>query len=162
MQILVLYYSNTGRTKKLAESVAEGVNRVSGVECLLKTTAEVVKEDFINSEGVIAGSPVYFGTMAGELKLVMDKFVGTRRQMIGKVGAAFATGNHHSGGKETTLMSIIQAFLIYGMIIVGDPLESGGHYGVAGSGELDDRCWQEGVLFGERVANVVKKLRSKS
>lgn len=33
------------------------------------------------------------------------------------------------------MMSIIQALLIYGMIIVGDPMSATGHYGTACVGE---------------------------
>ena len=63
MQVLVLYYSKGGNTKALAEEVAKGVES-AGVKALLKNTEEVTKEDFLGSEGVIAGSPVYFGGMA--------------------------------------------------------------------------------------------------
>jgi len=91
MQVLVLYHSRTGNTRKLAEAVSSGIDEVEGVSALLKSTDEVTKDDFLNSEGVIAGSPVYFGTMAAELKKVFDDFVSTRKKMEGKPGAAFAT-----------------------------------------------------------------------
>ncbi len=159
MQILVLYYSRGGNTKKLAEAVARGVNKVEGVKAVLKSTSEVKKEDFLNSDGIIAGSPVYFGTMASELKKVFEEFVGIRKQMEGKVGAAFATSGHHTGGKETTMMSIIQCLLIYGMIIVGDPMSATGHYGIACVGAPDSETEQNAEKLGERVAQVAKKLR---
>ena len=63
MNVLVLYYSKTGHTRKLAEQIAEGVKSVSGVEAVIKSTEEVTKEDFVNAAGVIAGSPVYFGIL---------------------------------------------------------------------------------------------------
>ncbi|MFW6081734.1 MAG: flavodoxin family protein, partial [Desulfosalsimonas sp.] len=119
MQILVLYYSKGGNTRKLAEAVAEGVESVEGATALVKSTGEVTREDFLNAEGVIAGSPVYFGVMAAELKRVFDNYVGIRKKMEGKVGAAFATSGDPSGGKETTMISIIQCLLIYGMVIAG-------------------------------------------
>jgi len=131
MQILILYFSKGGNTKKLAETIAKGVENVEGVSAVLKNTVEVTKEDFVNSHGIIAGSPVYFGLLAAELKKVFDEFVGTRRKMEGKIGAAFATSGDPSGGKETTMMSIIQAMLIYGMVVVGDPLSATGHFGVS-------------------------------
>jgi NAD(P)H dehydrogenase (quinone) len=159
MQVLVLYFSKGGNTRKLAEFVAEGVNSVSGARAILKTTQEVAKEDFVNSAGIIAGSPVYFGTMAWELKKVMDEFVGIRKKMENKIGAAFATSGDPSGGKETTMMSIIQALLIYGMIIVGDPLSATGHYGVACVGAPDDRAAEHGRLLGRRVAELCLKLK---
>jgi len=159
MQVLVLYYSRGGATKTLAQHIAEGVKSVSGVDVLLKSTAEVSKEDFLNSAGVIAGSPVYFGIMASDLKRVIDEFVGIRKQMENKVGAAFATSGDASGGKETTIMSIVQAFLIYGMIIVGDPMSATGHYGTSCVGRPDDRCAENAFKHGARVATVCTKLK---
>ena len=158
MQVLVLYYSRTGNTHKLARAVGEGVESVEGVSCLLRSTEEVTREDFVDSDGIIAGSPVYFGVMAAELKKVFDDFVSTRRKTENKVGAAFATGGDASGGKETTMLSIIQAMLIYGMIIVGDPMSATGHYGVACLGAPDASARQNGFKLGVRVAELVKKL----
>lgn len=158
MQVLILYHSRSGNTKKLADAIANGVKEVEGINCIVKSTKEVTKEDFLNSQGIIAGSPVYFGSMAAELKEVFDKFIGVRKQMEGKVGAAFATSADPTGGKETTMFSIIQALLIYGMIIVGDPMDATGHYGVACTGQPDEKTISNAVKLGKRVANLVKKL----
>ncbi len=158
MQVLVLYFSKGGNTKKLAEAISEGVKDVEGVNVILKATSEVTKEDFLNSDGIIAGSPVYFGVMSANLKQVFDEFVSLRKKMEGKVGAAFATSGDITGGKETTMMSIIQAMLIYGMIIVGDPMSASGHYGVACAGTPDEKTLENGRKLGQRVASLVKKL----
>jgi NAD(P)H dehydrogenase (quinone) len=158
MQVLILYFSKGGNTRKLAEYIAEGVSSVTGVTPLLKTAAEVTKDDFVNSGGIIAGSPVYFGAMAAELKKVFDDFVGVRKKMGNKVGAAFATSGDPTGGKETTIFSILQCLLIYGMIIVGDPLEATGHYGVACVGSPDEKTADNGRKLGRRVAELCLKL----
>jgi NAD(P)H dehydrogenase (quinone) len=160
MQVLVMYYTQSDNTKKLAEAVAEGVRQVSGVSCVVKPCAEITKDDFLQSDGIIAGSPVYLGTMAAELKAVFDKFVGLRSKMGDKVGSAFATSGDASGGKETTLMSIIQAMLIYGMIIVGDPLDATGHYGTSCVGAPDATATENGAKLGKRVATLVKSLKA--
>jgi NAD(P)H dehydrogenase (quinone) len=157
MKILVLYYSRSGNTKALAEKIASGVS-AGGAEAVLKSCNEVKKDDFLEAAGVIAGSPVYFGVMAAELKKVFDDFVGIRRKMEGKVGAAFATSGHHTGGKETTIFSIIQCMMIYGMIIVGDPMSASGHYGVASLGAPDEGAGHDAVELGRRVAEVAAKL----
>lgn len=151
MQILVLYYSKGGSTRKLAGAVAEGVES-QGVRAILRSTQDVTKEDFLSSAGVIAGSPVYFGVMAADLKRVFDEFISARRQMENKVGAAFTTGGHHTGGKETTIMSILQCMMIYGMIIVGDPMSASGHYGVACVGTPNEEAKDDGFKLGARVA----------
>jgi len=160
MQVLIMYYSKGGNTKRLAEAIAKGVSEVEGISCVIKPVKEVTKEDFLNSYGIIAGSPVYFGTMAAEMKEVFDKFVDIRKKMEGKIGAAFATSGDATGGKETTIFSIIQAMLIYGMIIVGDPMDATGHYGVACTGAPDEKTISNAIKLGKRVANLVKKLWS--
>jgi NAD(P)H dehydrogenase (quinone) len=157
MQVLVLYYSKGGNTKRLAEEVAKGVES-TGLKALLKNTAEVTKDDFLESAGIIAGSPVYFGVMAWELKKVFDDFVSTRKKMEDKVGAAFATGGHPTGGKETTILSILQCMLIYGMIIVGDPMSASGHYGVACLGRPEENALRDAFKQGARVAELCKKV----
>jgi len=159
MQILVLYHSRGGNTRKLAEVIAQGVEEVKGVKAILKGCNEVSKDDFLDSEGIIAGSPVYFGGMAAELKKVFDEFISVRKRMEGKLGAAFATSGDATGGKETTMMSIIHALLIYGMIIVGDPMSATGHYGVACVGAPDGKTEENGIKLGRRVAELAKKLQ---
>jgi len=158
MQVLVLYYSKGGNTRQLAEKIADGV-RSAGTDVVLRSTDEVSKDDFLQSAGVIAGSPVYFGVMAAELKRVFDEFVGIRKKMENKVGAAFATGGHVTGGKETTIMSILQCMFIYGMIIVGDPMTASGHYGVASVGAPDETAAGDGFELGRRVAELCQRLK---
>jgi len=158
MEILVLYYSKGGNTRKLAEAVAEGVEMVEGMTANLKHTDEVTKEDFVSSKGVIAGSPVYFGTMAAQLKKIFDEFISVRKKMEGKVGATFTTSGDPTGGKETTMMSIIQALLIYGMVIVGDPMSATGHYGVGCVGAPEIQYQENGRKLGQRVAELAKKI----
>lgn len=158
MKVLILYYSKGGNTRKLAEAISEGVGAVDGVAAALRASQDVTKDDFVDADGLIVGSPVYFGTMAAQLKQVLDDFVGVRRKMENKVGAAFATSGDATGGKETTMMSILQALLIYGMIVVGDPLSATGHYGTACVGAPDAATVENGRKLGQRVAELVKRL----
>jgi NAD(P)H dehydrogenase (quinone) len=158
MHVLILYYSKSGNTRKFADLVAEGVKSVSGLDAVMKSTQEVTKDDFVNAAGIIAGSPVYFGLMAADLKRVFDEFVGVRKQMENKVGAAFATSGFWAGGNETTIISIIQCMLIYGMIIVGDPMSATGHYGAASVAAPDEKAADTARKLGARVGELCKKL----
>lgn len=158
MQILILYYSKTGNTKKLAEKIAKGVESTN-TKAVCLSTDEVQKEDFLKSSGIIAGSPVYFGSMAAGLKSIFDEFVGIRTKMENKVGAAFSTSAHHTGGKETTILSILQCLLIYGMIIVGDPMDASGHYGVACTQSPDETALSDAFKLGVRVSSLCKKIK---
>ncbi len=156
-KILIVYYSRSGNTERLAKAVAEGV-REGGGNPSLKSVDEVDINELPDYDGIIAGSPVYYGSMAAELKKFFDESVMVRRKLFNKIGAAFATGAHRTGGKETTLISILQAMLINGMVVVGDPIETGGHYGAAGS---DDVGLKEGRALGKRVAELADTIREK-
>ena len=158
MEVLVMYHTKTGNTKKLAEEVAKGVQEVEGVICRLKQAVDVTNDDLVAASGIIAGSPVYFGSMAAELKIVFDRLITVRKKMGDKVGAAFSTSMNPSGGKETTMLSILQAMLISGMIVVGDPLDAGGHYGAACSGSPDEKTAATARKLGKRVATLALAL----
>jgi NAD(P)H dehydrogenase (quinone) len=132
--------------------------RTSGLPLPAHVTLHGIRRWHVNSAGMIAGSPVYFGVMAADLKRVFDEFVGVRKQMENKVGAAFATPGFWAGGNETTVISIIQCLLIYGMIIVGDPMSATGHYGATSVAAPDDKASDIARKLGARVAELCKKL----
>ncbi|HIH36758.1 MAG TPA: flavodoxin family protein [Methanocellales archaeon] len=154
MKILVTYYSKTGHTEELAKAVAEGVKDTGGV-AVLKKVSEVDVEELPTYDGIIIGSPVYFGNMAAEVKRLIDDSISVRRKLEGKVGATFVTSRHRTGGKETTMLSILEAMLIHGMVVVGDPIEVGGHYGAAGT---DEQAKKEAFWLGKRVTIIAEKL----
>jgi len=60
----------------------------------------------------------------------------------------------------SNIISIIQAMLIYGMIIAGDPLDATGHYGVSCTGTPDKKTTQNAAKLGKKVALLAKKLKS--
>lgn len=158
VQVLVAYSSRSGNTEKLARAVARGAES-EGAAALVKRASETTKEDLVAADGIILGSPVYFGTPTAEMKDLIDRSVGVRRKLRDKVGAAFVTAGHHTGGKETTILSMLYAFLIHEMVVVGDPIDSGGHYGAACLGAPGPDDEKAGALLGARVARVAQKLK---
>ena len=72
--VLVTYHSVTGNTEKMAQGVAEGAKAVSGTTVVLKRVGDVTGEDLLSSDALIVGSPVYFGSMAGEVKTFFDNW----------------------------------------------------------------------------------------
>ena len=67
-KVLVIYHSETGNTKAMAQAVAEGVKEVSGVEALLKEAHQVSVSDLVSADALAFGSPTYFSYMAGVVK----------------------------------------------------------------------------------------------
>jgi NAD(P)H dehydrogenase (quinone) len=154
--LLITYYSRTGHTAKMAEHIAEGARTVEGVEVQVRPVAEVTPQDLLKVDGVVMGSPVYYGTMAADLKTLIDESVAHHGRLEGKVGAAFASSGGPGGGNETTILSLLQALLIHGMIIQGD--HKGDHYGAVAVGEPDERSRDQCLRQGRRVAELVKRI----
>ena len=152
---LVIYYSRTGNTKKMAESVAEGIKN-EGMEAVIKEVKDVDAGELLKYDAIAIGSPTYYGSVASEIKKLLDESVKFHGKLDGRVGAAFASSANVGGGNETTILDILNAMLIHGMIIQGDP--QGGHYGAVAIGAPDSRATKQCVRLGSRIVKLVKRL----
>lgn len=142
MEILVLYYSRYGATRRLADAVCDGIQLVSGCNARLRTVPPVSAvceatepaiptegppyaepKDLDECDGLVLGSPTRFGNMAAPMKYFIDQTLGQwlSGAMIGKPAGVFtSTGSLH-GGQEATLLSMMLPLMHHGMIIVGIP-----------------------------------------
>ena len=155
-KLLVTYYSRTGNTEQMAELVAEGAKEIAGVAVDLRPVASVTADDLLNYDAIVIGSPVYYGTMAAEVKQLIDESVAHHQKLDGKVGGAFASSGGPGGGNETTVMDILKALLIHGMIVKGDA--EGDHYGPIAVGAPDQRSAKECRKLGRSAATLTLRL----
>ena len=155
-KILVVYYSRTGNTEQMAELVEAGAKEVQGAQVACASVDQVTPDDLLGSDGIIMGSPVYYGTMAAEMKKLIDDSVTHHGKLSGKIGGAFASSANVGGGNETTVMDLLKAMLIHGMIIPGSA--AGDHYGPVAIGSPDDRAETECKKLGKTVAALTVKL----
>lgn len=155
-KVLVVYYSRTGNTEKMAKLITERLKK-QGDEVSLKKVQDTKPADFKDADGIIIGSPTYYGSMAAEVKKLLDDSVGIHGQLDGKLGAAFSTAANTAGGNETTVLSILNAMLIHGFIIQGDP--QGSHYGPVAINVPDDRAEGECVRLAERFDALLKRVK---
>lgn len=141
--ILVLYYSRTGATEKMARLIGRGIEQAgSGIEARLRTvppvstvceaTAPAIpdsgalycsEDDLRHCAGLIIGSPTRFGNMAAPLKYFLD---GTGAlwlsgALINKPAAVFTSTASMHGGQESTLLSMMNPLLHHGMLVCGLP-----------------------------------------
>ena len=140
--ILVLYYSVGGAVRRMAELVAEGVERVPGAAARLRTVPRVAAvtqqaqpgippegapycelADLETCIGLALGSPTRFGNMAAPLKHFLD---GTgplwlKGTLAGRPACVFTSTASMHGGQEATLLSMILPLLHHGMLILGLP-----------------------------------------
>jgi len=110
----------------------------------------------LDYDAIVIGSPTYYGLMAGPVKELIDETVAFHGGLDGKVGAAFSSAGNIGGGNETTIMGIIEAMLIAGMVVQGDP--KGDHYGPVSIGKPDERVKEQCRRRGRRIAELTKKM----
>jgi NAD(P)H dehydrogenase (quinone) len=164
-EILVLYYSKNGSTKKLANYIARGINSSCNAKARIRTvpnigtqnTEETVPSgdvyvtlnDLQECVGLAIGSPVRFGNMASHLKHFLDStthewLVGA---LAGKAACVFTSSGSLHGGQETCLWTMLVPLFHHGMILVGLPYtdsalmttKTGGTpYGVSHHAGIDD------------------------
>jgi NAD(P)H dehydrogenase (quinone) len=155
MNVLIVYDSRTGNTEKMAKAVAEGVEAKS-VEVEVKKVDEASVDDLPGFDSIILGSPVYYGLPSGKLKNFLDASVKYHGKLEGKVGAAFASSGGTHSGAESTIIALIEALLIHGMVVQGTSGRN--HYGAAAVGSPEDADIETCRKMGQRVAELVKKL----
>lgn len=141
-EILVLYYSQYGATKQLAQLIARGIESVAGVSARIRSvpkvstvceqtaasipesgSAYVTKDDLAECIGIALGSPVRFGNMSSSMKYFWD---GTSAEwlggtLIGKPACVFTSSSSLHGGQESCLLSMMLPLLHHGMCIIGLP-----------------------------------------
>jgi len=155
-KILVCYYSKTHHTAEMAKVIGEGAGKVAGAAVDVKSVSGVQPGDLLGYQAVVIGSPTYYGTMAAEVKELLDASVAFHGRLSGLVGGAFTSSGNVAGGGETTILAILQALLIHGMVVQGTP--KGSHYGPVAIGKMDDRAGKECLEYGQIVAALAVKL----
>jgi NAD(P)H dehydrogenase (quinone) len=141
-EILVLYYSRTGKVAQLARLVARGIEEVDGMRARVRSVPPVApvtetaappepddgapyvtRTDLRECAGLALGSPTRFGNMAAPLKHFLDTTSAewASGSLVGKPAGVFTSTSTMHGGQETTLLSMMLPLLHHGMLIVGIP-----------------------------------------
>ena len=141
IEILVLYYSQSGHTQKLANYIAEGIEQTKDGIAKLRTVPKIkfateltaedsipssgdiyaTKQDLQSLDGLVMGSPTRFGNMAASLKYFLDGLGGEwfNGTLTNKPASLFTSSSSLHGGQESTLLSMMVPLLHHGMIIHG-------------------------------------------
>ena len=141
-EILVLYYSQGGAVREMAQLIARGVESVSGIKARIRTVpkvsanCEATEPDIPSSGdpyvelsdleeciGLALGSPTRFGNMAAPMKYFLDGTAGLwlKGTLIGKPACVFTSSGSMHGGNETTLVTMMLPLMHHGMLLVGLP-----------------------------------------
>ena len=128
--------------------------------CFKGTKLEEALELLRKADGVIFGSPVYFGSVSGQLKAFFDKTRKSRTEkaFYNKVAAGVTVGASKYGGQETTMKALHDIMLVHGMIIVGDGFDGDdcGHHGVSAQRPAagDDYADKRSGILAKRMIQV--------
>jgi len=99
-KILVLYYSRTGNTEKMARAVAEGAKSAGNVQVDLNYFVEA--EDLPGFDAVIVGTPTYHHDLPIDIKMLFEETSARNLKLKGKPGAVF--GSYGWSGEAPGLM----------------------------------------------------------
>jgi NAD(P)H dehydrogenase (quinone) len=159
LKVLVLYDSDTGNTEKMAALVADGARQVKNAEVVVKKVDTATNQDLLSAHAIIMGSPTYYGQMSGKLKSFIDSSAAIHGKLKGKVGGAFTSAGGTASGAETTLLSILNAMLIHGMVVVGRADNK--HYGAAAVDAPKDKEAEACKELGQRITELALKIQSR-
>ena len=105
-RLLVAYYTGTGNTRRMAEAIAKGAERL-GVTVEVKEVEECRLNDLVEADGIVIGSPTYFSNVAWQVKKFIDDSISLyrrNRQLSGKVGGCFTSSGTRRDGKDCVKM----------------------------------------------------------
>lgn len=141
----------------MANAVAEGAKKAGPVEIMIQKVSDSTKADLLDADGIILGSPTHYGLMSTNMKAFIDRGE-VWQQLAGKVGGAFTNSAGVASGGETTLLSLVIAMFIHGMIIPGRADDM--HYGVALTGAPNKEGLEHCEKLGRIVASLALKLKA--
>jgi len=142
MDILVLYYSQGGAVREMAQLIARGVESMQGVNARIRTVPKVSAnceatepeipesgdpyvelQDLEECAGLALGSPTRFGNMAAPMKYFLDgtSSLWLKGALIGKPACVFTSSGSLHGGNETTLITMMLPLMHHGMMLLGIP-----------------------------------------
>ncbi|MDO1450981.1 flavodoxin family protein [Rhodocytophaga aerolata] len=109
MTLAIVYHSNYGHTRLVAEAIFRGTQQLTKDTLLLSTCEAIAQiEQLHQADGIIFGSPTYFGSVSAEFKKFME-FTGSfwyRQLWKDKIAAGFTNSSTTNGDKLHTLIQL--------------------------------------------------------
>lgn len=182
ISMAVIYHSNYGHTKRVAEAVVTGARQHLPESQVKAVDVHDVDWDFVDQADLLVfGSAVYMGSVTAGFKTFMDETSKRwyHRKWEGKWAAGFANSGGLSGDKLAALQQICLYAMQHGMNWIGLPLMPTGHEAhdlnrlssflglmtqsldgppefTPGAGDIDTAIW-----FGDHLAKTIIKHQPK-
>ena len=177
--VLVVYTSTMGNTRKMAGAVADGARSVEGAEVVLREATEATKDEVRDCDALLLGTPMRHRSADARVKKFIEDTIEVlwlRDELVGKVGGVFSVGGGYGNtgaGVEIAQLGMLAALAGAGMILVSLPKTTpgaevaGSHWGPhgrsGGSGMepvgITDEMMLAGWHHGANVARVAAVLK---
>lgn len=127
IKISIVYHSEDGHTKIVAEAIQKGANCILNVEASVMDCKNADFEALHQSDAIIFGCPTYMGSASAQLKNFMDSSSESwwNQKWQNKIAAGFTNASSLNGDKFNTLIQIFTFASQHGMIWVGLDLKAG-------------------------------------
>ena len=117
LKLLIIYYSQTGNTEKMARAVEEGAKSVVGINVEVKYFAR--PEELAEADAIILGMPTYYHEIGIDMKNLLEGVSKEEIDLKGKVGAAF--GSYGWSGEAPNMLVEIMKHK-FGMDVIEPPI----------------------------------------
>lgn len=161
MKIAIVFHSQTGNTKKIAEFILQGIEKAGDIEVKLMELEEMDYDFIKESKCVVFGTPTYYASMAWQMKKWFDT---ANCNLSNKLGCCFATANFMGGGSEVAMTDLIHHMLVKGMLVYSSGSGSGQpfiHLGAAAVKGGDSFHLERASIFGQRIGKKTLELFEK-
>lgn len=144
---LVAFFSRTGRTRRMADLIAEGI-RQSGQEAEVLPISEIGNEnDLAGYDGFVFGCPTYFQNLPDEMKTFL--FLVEKARLSGKVGGAFGSFTHVGSAARIIYDTMVHVFRMDMVELSPFTMKEQ----ILDSGKAGEPCHEYGKAIGRKLAS---------
>lgn len=149
-KVLILYYSGSGNTKKMALAIAEAM-KSSAMSVIVEEAEKFDISLLPNYDSIVLGSPTYFSNVAWQVKKVIDESIVHYGggKLKGKVAGIFTSAGTSRDGKDCLKMLEVALGFHHKMKVVEGILRVDGE----SDREVEKRCQE----YGRRLLKEIEK-----
>jgi len=117
--MLILYYSGSGNTEKMANAIAEAASQ-SSIDVKVEPAENFDISALPEYDGIAIGSPTYFSNVAWQVKKVIDESIRfySGKQLGGKVAGIFTSSGTSRDAQDCLKMLEIAFGFHHGMKVI--------------------------------------------
>jgi NAD(P)H dehydrogenase (quinone) len=149
-KVLILYYSGSGNTKKMAKAISEAV-KSSTINVTVEDAGKFDISSLPNYDGIVLGSPTYFSNVAWQVKKVIDESIVhySGGKLKGRVAGIFTSAGTSRDGKDCLKMLEVALGFHHGMKVAQGIIRVDGE----SDKEVEKKCQE----YGKRLAKEIEK-----